>query len=213
MIDCVTLSTLHQFDGNPIYAQHVLRHESIIRRQNWDVPSIRGMEYDAYDNPAAYYLVKRDAAGRAIGSSRLYPTDRPYMLQDSFAHLADTTPLPSSPHVWEGSRFCVDARLPSDQRQRIIQELVVGYLEFALTHEIESIIGVMFPVYWKNIFIRAGWNVAWLGDVHRSDEGHKIIAGDLRVAPAVLDAVRSSTGIIGSVLNYGRDAAALPRAA
>lgn len=213
MIDCVTLSTLHHFDGNPIHAQHVLRHESIIRRQNWDVPSIRGMEYDAYDNPASYYLVKRDAAGRAIGSSRLYPTDRPYMLKESFPHLADKEPLPASPRVWEGSRFCVDARLSPEQRQRIIQELVVGYLEFALAHEIESIIGVMFPVYWKNIFIKAGWNVAWLGEVHRSDEGHKIIAGDLRVAPAVLDAVRRSTGIRGPILQYGRDATALPRAA
>lgn len=213
MIDCVTLSTLHQFDGNPVYAQHVLRHESIIRRQNWDVPSIRGMEYDAYDNPAAWYLVKRDAAGRAIGSSRLYPTDRPYMLQESFAHLADKAPLPSSPHVWEGSRFCVDARLPSEQRQRIIQELVIGYLEFALSHKLESILGVMFPVYWKNIFIKAGWNVAWLGEVQRSDEGHKIIAGELRVAPAVLEAVRRSTGITTTVLHYGRSTPALPRAA
>jgi acyl homoserine lactone synthase len=213
MIDCVTLSTLHQFDGNPIHAQHVLRYESIINRQSWDVPTVRGMEYDTYDNPAAYYLVKRDPQGRALGCSRLYPTDRPYMLSEAFPHLVTKAPLPSSEKIWEGSRFCVDATLPPDQRQRIVQELVVGYLEFALAHDIRSIIGVMFPVYWKNIFIRSGWTVKWLGDVHRSAEGHKMIAGDLRVAPAVLEAVRRSTGIHQAVLDFGSARTALPLAA
>lgn len=208
MIECVTLSSTHLFYGNPICAQHKLRYDSIITRQNWDVPVIHGMEYDSYDNPAAYYLVKRDQSGRAIGSSRLYPTDRPYMLQEAFPHLFTNAPLPSDPQVWEGSRFCVESTLPADVRKRIIQELVVGYLEFALANDIKSIIGVMFPVYWKNIFIKSGWNVQWMGDVHRSDvhrsdEGHKIVAGDLIVSEAVLRNVRKITGITDPVLNFG----------
>jgi N-acyl-L-homoserine lactone synthetase len=84
MIDCVTISTSHFFRGNPIYEQHRLRHKCIVQRQGWNVPAIRSMEYDQYDNPAAYYLVWRDWNGKAYGSSRLCPTDRPYMLEEIF---------------------------------------------------------------------------------------------------------------------------------
>ena len=176
MIDCVTLSTNHHFDYNPIYRQHQLRYQSIIQRQGWEIPTVEDMEYDGYDNPAAYYLVKKDAAGRAIGVSRLYPTDRPYMLQQSFAHLVSKTELPSTARVWEGSRFCVEKSVAPEMRKRIIQEIVIGYLEFSLMKNIKSIIGVMYPPYWRNIFVNSGWDVEWMGEIHRSEEGHKIIA-------------------------------------
>ncbi|MGE3248172.1 MAG: acyl-homoserine-lactone synthase [Beijerinckiaceae bacterium] len=203
MIECVTLETSHHFTGNPISAQHKLRFESIIKRQNWDVPTVRDLEFDAYDNPAAYYLVKRNGNCEAVASSRLYPTERPYMLQQSFSHLVTKREMPSDPCVWEGSRFCIKASLEPEERRQLARELVVGYLEFALHHRIESIIGVMYPVYWKNLFIKSGWDVEWLGDVHRSDEGHKIIAGDLKVSQAVLDHVRAITGIHHPVLDLG----------
>lgn len=203
MIECVTLENNHHFLGNPICEQHKLRYDSIIKRQSWDIPTVRGMEYDTYDNPASYYLIKRDAHGKAIGSSRLYPTDRPYMLQEAFRHLVTKVELPRDRRVWEGSRFCVESSLPPEERKRIIQEIVVGYLEFALANDIKSIIGVMYPVYWKNIFIKSGWDVEWMGDVCRSDEGHKIIAGDLRVSKAVLNNVRKVTGIKETILSYG----------
>ena len=203
MIECVTLETNHHFSGNPILEQHRLRYESIVKRQNWDVPTVRDLEYDSYDNPAAYYLVKRNERGEAVASSRFYPTDRPYMLQESFPHLVSKRDMPCDRAVWEGSRFCVKASLPPDERKRIVQELVVGYLEFALHHDIKSIIGIMYPVYWKNLFVKSGWNVEWLGEVHKSDEGHKIVAGDLKVSRGVLDHVRLTTGIRQPVLDLG----------
>ena len=124
MIDCVTISTSHFFRGNPICEQHRLRHECIVRRQGWNVPAIRNMEYDQYDNPAAYYLVWRDLEGKARGSSRLYPTDRPYMLEEVFPHLVTKAKIPKSAEIWEGSRFCVDESLSPQMRKRIVQELV-----------------------------------------------------------------------------------------
>ncbi len=205
MIDCVSISSSHLFAGNPIYEQHKLRHECIVQRQAWNVPTIRNMEYDQYDNPAAYYLVWRDKAGKARGSSRLYPTDRPYMLQEIFSHLVSKIPLPQSSEVWEGSRFCVDASLPPEMRQRIIQELIIGYLEFGLAEGVTSIVGVMFPAYCRNIFIRNGWDVEWLGEISKSTEGHRIVAGSLSVSKAVLRNVRAKTGIYQSVLNYGEE--------
>ena len=163
---------------------------------------MRGMEYDSYDNPATYYLVKRNEAGKVIGSSRLYPTDRPYMLQEAFSYLVTKCELPSDISIWEGSRFCIDSSLSPETRRRVMQELVIAYLEFSLENNIKSIIGVMYPVYWKNIFIKSGWNVDWMGDIHKSDEGHKIIAGNLRVSKQVLTHVRKITGIRKQLLCY-----------
>ena len=203
MIDCVSISTNHLFTGNPIYEQHRLRHECIVERQSWNVPTIRNMEYDQYDNPAATYLVWRDETGKARGSSRLYPTDRPYMLAEVFPYLVSKIPMPQSARIWEGSRFCVDANLKPETRKRIIQELIVSYLEFGLDQGLTSFIGVMLPAYWRNIFTGNGWDVEFLGAPHRSSEGHKIVAGSVTVSKAALSKVRDKTGIHETILNYG----------
>ncbi len=205
MIDCVSISTTHLFAGNPIYEQHRLRHQSIVLRQSWNVPTVRNMEYDQYDNPAAHYLVWRDRAGKARGSSRLYPTDRPYMLQEVFPHLVSKISMPKSHRVWEGSRFCVDSSLQPEMRKRIIQEIVVGYLEFGLDHGISHFVGVMYPAYWRNIFISSGWDIEFLGEPHRSEEGHRIVAGCGKVSRAVLAKVRNITGVRETVLSYGEE--------
>jgi acyl homoserine lactone synthase len=205
MLDCVSISTNHLFPGNPIYEQHRLRHECIVQRQAWNVPTIRNMEYDQYDNPAAHYLVWRDRDGKARGSSRLYPTDRPYMLQEIFPHLVRKAALPRTQGVWEGSRFCVDASLKPEARKRIVQEIVAGYLEFGLDQGITHIVGVMYPAYWRNIFVSNGWDVEWLGEISKSEEGHKIVAGSLTVSEAILQNVRAKTGIYENVLSYGQE--------
>ena len=205
MIECVCLKNNHQFGGNPLYSQHQLRYKSIIERQKWGVPTIEDAEYDTYDNPAAYYLVKRDGLGTALGVSRLYPTDRPYMLKESFSCMVTDMDMPSSFSVWEGSRFCIEKNLEPNLRKRIIQEIVVGYLEFALERNISSIIGVMFPAYWRGVFSNSGWDVEWMGDIHKSTEGHKIRAGCLNVSQEVLSNVRKITGIDYPILNNGLD--------
>lgn len=203
MIDCVSIDNCHLFLGNPIREQHRLRYKSIIERQGWNVPTVGEMEYDQYDNPAAQYLVWRDGEGQARGTSRLCPTDRPYMLKEIFSHLVSKVDVPQSSAIWEGSRFCIDPSLPRQMRQRIMQEIILGYLEFGLHRGITAIVGVMFPIYWRNIFVKNGWEVSWIGESCVSEEGHRIIAGWLPVSESVLETVRAKTGIYESVLSYG----------
>jgi acyl homoserine lactone synthase len=45
--------------------------------------------------------------------------------------------------------------------------------------------------------------VEFLGEPHRSEEGHKIVAGSVTVSRAALEKVRGKTGIREIVLNYG----------
>jgi len=88
-------------------------------------------------------------------------------------------------------------------RKRIMQEIIVGYLEFGLGQGLANFVGVMYPAYWRNIFISNGWDVEFLGEPHRSAEGHKVVAGSVTVSRAALEKVRGKTGIRGTVLNYG----------
>ncbi|MDH5722777.1 MAG: hypothetical protein OEY94_05590 [Alphaproteobacteria bacterium] len=201
----MTLETNHLFEGNPLSAQHKLRYESITKRNNWNVPFVRDMEYDNYDNPASYYLVNRNSFGRATGVSRLCSTSRPYMLEEHFPHLISKRPIPKDESIWETTRFCVDHNLPHNERKRILHKLVIAKLEFALDRDIKEIVAVTYPVLWRTIFIDSGWPAEWLGEVCKSDEGLKIVAGSLKVSQKTLANVRKTTGIKEKLIRYGQE--------
>lgn len=201
MLINVNIHNVNTYRGNPLYAQHRLRYEAVIDRQNWEVPHYKQLEYDQYDNPAATYLVWLDDYGKARGVSRFYPTDRPYMLNEVFSFLS-SQPLPSAPDILEGSRFCIDHTLAPDLRKRIAHELIVGYLEYGLHYNIQRFIGVMLPIYWSRLFIQLGWPVEFLGEVHKLPNGQKIRAGEVYVSESVLETVRERTGISDSVLHF-----------
>lgn len=203
MIDFVTIDTAHYFSGNPIAEQHRLRFKSIIKRQDWSVPFFREMEFDQYDNPATKYVVYRDESGIARGVSRLYPTSLPYMLEQSFSDFVTSRPLPKSESIWEGSRFCIDENLAPTERKIIAREIVVAYLEVALANNVEGIVGLMYPAYWRNLFTSAGWNIEFLGEVTRLADGNRARAAFLPVSSSVLAKVREITGIKHCVTNFG----------
>ena len=203
MIEFVTVENVNQFSGNALAAQHRLRYQSIIERQEWDVPNYGEMEFDQYDNPAAKYLVYRDKDHVARGVSRFYPTTLPYMLEQLFSHFVTGRDIPKSPRVWEGSRFCIDQTLPPRTRKRIAQEIVVGYLETGLRHGVEGIVGLMYPAYWRSLFTSAGWELAYMGETTLLDDGNKARAAWLPVSEAVLARVRRTTGIHETIVNFG----------
>src|ERR1019366_7968292 len=203
MIEFVTVENVNQFPENALAAQHRLRYRSIIERQEWDVPNYSEMEFDQYDNPAAKYLVYRDDNHVARGVSRFYPTTLPYMLEQLFSHFVTDRDIPKSPLVWEGSRFCIDQRLPPQIRKRIGQEIVVGYLETGLRYGIEGIVGLMYPAYWRSLFTSAGWEINYMGEITLLDDGNKARAAWLPVSENVLARVRKATGIHETIVNFG----------
>ncbi len=202
-VECVTIATNHLFPGNPIAAQHRLRYRTIIERQHWSVPHYEHMEYDQYDNPAATYLIWRDNMGEARGVTRLYPTDRPFMLQECFSHMVTYGAMPSGFNVLEGSRFCIDHTVGSKQRERVARELVLAYLEFGLDHDITCIIGLMYPIYWHNLFTKVGWEPFWLGDAAATEDGKRARAGGVTINQENLAAVQKMAGVKERIISYG----------
>jgi hypothetical protein len=121
------------------------------------------MEFDRYDNVATEYFIARNPEERVVGVCRSYPTTIPYMLSDAFGFLAART-LPASHKIHEASRLVLDrSLLGKDARRPIVNELIVAYMERGMQRNIDAYVGFMLPRIWDSTFLRAGWDVEWLG--------------------------------------------------
>jgi acyl-homoserine lactone synthase len=210
MIDCVTIATSHRFPGNLIAAQHRLRYQEVIAKEDWsNIYVADEMEFDRYDNVATEYFIARNSEGDVLGVARSYPTTIPYMLSDIFPFLA-ARELPSSHRVHEASRLVLDRSLLSkDARRPIVNELIVAYMERGLQRNIDAYVGFMLPRIWDSTFLRAGWDVEWLGpEIALPGTTDIVRAAWMPVSKRMNDKIREATGIRKPVLNCGSESLA-----
>lgn len=178
------------------FGQHRLRHREFIDRQNYSVQTVDGMEHDEYDNPlAAIYLVYSEDGKRVLGCSRLFPVEGRCMLKDHFPHLVDDPTIYTLPATWEGTRFCIDSRLPPEKRLQILRHISVGYLEFALAKGIERIIGLMPTLILRSVFERNGIQLRRLGASFAIGDHSKIQAACIDVSPDQYARACAKTGV------------------
>ena len=72
--------------------------------------------------------------------------------------------LPSSHKVHEASRLVLDrSLLTKEARRPIVDKLIVAYMERGIQRNIDGYVGFMLPRIWTSTFLRAGWDVEWLG--------------------------------------------------
>lgn len=204
MIDCVSIATAHHFPDNLLVAQHRLRYQEVIQKENWgNVFIVDGMEFDKYDNLATEYYIARDAAGNVVGVTRAYPTMIPYMLSENFRDLFYREP-PADTRIFEASRLVLDrSLLTKEQRRPVIDRLVLAYMERGLQRRIDAYIGFMLPKIWASTFQRTGWDVEWLGPERRLASGDIVRAALMPVNEAMNLRVRRIVGIHDSILNFG----------
>lgn len=211
-IDCFNLTTAHLY-GDALEAQFRLRQRVFIERQNYAVPSWKGMEFDQFDTPATQYFVWRDEDGVARGVARLAPTSLRYMLEEIWPEKITAIELPHSDRVWEATRFGVDSNLPVALRGQIVKELICGLLEYGVTHGIDQIIGLTAISVIRNVFVRNGWRAQMVSPVWRED-GIEVQAGILPVDQETLQTVRHRTkmrsvlNLLGEEIDLGADRAA-----
>jgi N-acyl-L-homoserine lactone synthetase len=141
---------------------HRLRYRVFKERLNWDVTVSGNMEIDEYDALNPIYLLYCNDGGKVEGCVRFLPTTGPNMLRDSFPALLGPHPAPSSPRIWESSRFSldIDAMLQRTERgiSRATYELIAGMGEFGLMHDLTHIVTVT-DIFVERIVRRAG--VPW----------------------------------------------------
>ncbi|MEP6484915.1 MAG: acyl-homoserine-lactone synthase [Rudaea sp.] len=82
------------------------RYKVFVEHLGWDLPIAQvGAERDEFDHPDTLYVMVKDGEGRICGCARLLPTSGAYLLGTLFPHLMGNQPLPTSPDVWELSRY------------------------------------------------------------------------------------------------------------
>lgn len=198
MIYAINYENVHHF-GLLFPQIFRLRYREFIERQSYDVRSYQEMEYDQYDTPAACYLTYADPAGEVLATSRLTPTTQGCMLRDIWPHLVEDKNLLQSDDVWEGTRYCIDKNVSSADRQRIIHEMAIAYLEFGLQKGLRRIIGMMPTYIYRRVFERPGIEMEYLGPVQQIGR-HNIRAVAIPVEKAQLERVREKTGLNGRIL-------------
>jgi acyl homoserine lactone synthase len=198
MIDLVSVETAHYFQ-DALAALHRFRYRHFIERIGWDVPNVKGMEYDQFDTPGAVYLLWRDLALQVRGMVRLLPTTRPYMIESLWPHLAPPGGAPKCDRIWENTRFAVDADLERDLREKITGELIAASLEFAIDNGVERYLVVSPTWVISRVLKRSGLACEVLKSTNE--------LGRSPVTSAYIDAnatsladVRSKYGITGPVL-------------
>jgi N-acyl-L-homoserine lactone synthetase len=96
----------------------VYRHEVFVELLGWELDTPAGLEQDQFDRPDTVYVIARNDENRITGCARLLPTTRPYLLGQMFPELMNGLQPPSSPDIWELSRFAsVDLENASDCRR------------------------------------------------------------------------------------------------
>lgn len=89
----------------PIYKQMTeYRYSVFVNRLGWKLPCEGESETDQFDRTDTIYLAVAEQAG-VLGCARLLPTTSPYLLGEVFPELLHGQPIPSTPEVWELSRF------------------------------------------------------------------------------------------------------------
>jgi N-acyl-L-homoserine lactone synthetase len=207
MIDCVSIATAHCFPGNLIAAQHRLRYREVIAKEDWgNIYVADEMEFDRYDNVATEYFIARNSEGNVLGVSRSYPTTIPYMLSDVFPFLASDE-LPSSHKIHEASRLVLDrSLLTKEARRPVVNKLIVAYMERGMQRSIDAYVGFMLPRIWDSTFLKAGWDVEWLGpEVALPGTTDIVRAGLMPVNKRMNNKIRQATGIQQLVLNVGSE--------
>jgi acyl homoserine lactone synthase len=201
MMQLITAEYYSQFI-NDISDMHRLRLRVFGQRLDWDVQISGDMEIDEFDALHPVYLIQRASDNRIQGCVRMLPSTGPTMLRDTFPILLDGAQAPTSPNIWESSRFALD--LPSHRAKTTrglataTYELFAGMIEFGLSRQLTDIVTVT-DTRMERILRRAGWPLRPIGKPHAI--GNTLaIAGYLETSTESLTRLRTAGGLTGPVL-------------
>ncbi|WP_298431186.1 acyl-homoserine-lactone synthase [Ottowia sp.] len=138
------------------------RHRVFVEMLGWDLQSRDGLEFDQFDRDDTVYLVAR-SSDQIVGTARLLPTHRPYLLGEIFPQLMAREPVPRDPAVWELSRFTaidLDSMSAGNSMRQfsspIAVELLHSVLRLAAKHGVQRLITVS-PLGIERLLRRAGF--------------------------------------------------------
>lgn len=201
MIQLITPPLYGQF-AETLVEMHRLRYRVFKLRMAWEVQTSGDMEIDDFDALHPDYLIQVGENDRVQGSVRLLPTLGPTMLRDTFPALLEGQLAPSTPHIWESSRFAIDVAADATKGEhgitRAAYELFAGMVEFGLSRQLTDIVTVT-DVRMERILRRAGWPLRRIGS-HSAIGNTLAVAGYLEISRETLASLRKAGGLSTPVL-------------
>jgi acyl homoserine lactone synthase len=181
---------------------HELRHRIFKQRLGWEVEASGDTEIDEFDALGPCYLLQRSSRGQLTGCVRLLPTTGPTMLGRTFAALLGDDAAPTSPHIWESSRFGLDPNhggpVASQGIAKATYELFAGMIAFGLSQKLTDIVTVT-DERMERILRRASWPLRRLGQPKTIGQ-LLAVAGYLTVSAEGLARVRAAGQLTGPPL-------------
>ena len=157
----------HRFDADTLRGMFAFRREVFSDRLGWEVGTHEDLEFDMFDTMNPVYMLARGTQGTIEGCWRLMPTTDDYMLKDTFPQLLRGEAVPSDMHVWELSRFAVDAGEHAGPVQAPLNTVTLDMIrrlyEFARTCGVKRFVTVT-SVALERLLKRTGLPITRLGD-------------------------------------------------
>ncbi|VAW82544.1 Acyl-homoserine-lactone synthase LuxI [hydrothermal vent metagenome] len=157
----------HQLDAETLRGMFAFRRQVFSDRLGWKVGTHENLEFDMFDTMNPVYMLARGEQGVIEGCWRLMPTTDDYMLKDTFPQLLRGESAPSNRHVWELSRFAVDAGANAGPVQAPLNTVTLDMIrrlyEFARTCGVERFVTVT-SVALERLLKRTGLPISRLGD-------------------------------------------------
>ncbi len=134
-------------DAGTLRGMFAFRHRVFFNRLGWEVDTRDDLEFDLFDTMNPVYMLAKRPTGNIEGCWRLMPTTDAYMLRDTFPQLLQNDAAPSDPHIWELSRFAVDACGGEETSQQaplnsVTMEMIRKLYDFARENEISQFVTV-----------------------------------------------------------------------
>jgi acyl homoserine lactone synthase len=149
------------------------RYSVFVESLQWQLPCDVGHEQDEFDTTAATHIVVRDEDDAVEGYVRLLPTTQPYLLARHFSHLLNGAEPPSSPVVWELSRFAAKEGLGlagASRQTEVGKRLLLEAVRFVAARGCRELIGCT-TLGIERLAHRWGVDIQRLGAPHASGAG------------------------------------------
>jgi len=131
----IITGTVDSFSAEMLFDMARYRHRVFVEKLGWDLDTRARFELDEFDRKDTAYLIARNAGGQIVGTGRLLPTHRPYLLATVFPELLGSKPAPCSPKIWELSRFAamdLDAQPGATREDLLGTSLALEMLSVAM---------------------------------------------------------------------------------
>lgn len=150
--DSIITKNVHIVKNNDVFYEDImkqvysLRYKIFCEEKQWIKPNKRKLDIDEFDNKNTTNFIYIDENQKVLGSYRLIPTNKPYMIKSIFSHLlGDATP-PEEKKVYEISRLAVNIKdSPKsgyNNLSLVTSSLILALFQYAKKNNIKSIIGV-----------------------------------------------------------------------